>query len=179
MRLCKTQVSHMDFNHIQFAVDPDGIALVTIDRPAKLNAINQGVMADLKSAFTHIAADPAVRGLILTGSGEKAFIAGADIQELSAIDPSDAERKSSAGQAIFRMLETMRKPSVAAINGFALGGGLELAMACTARIASPNARLGQPEVKLGIVPGYGATQRLPRLVGLGNGAGTAPHRGID
>ncbi len=103
----------------------------------------------------------------MTGAGEKAFVAGADIGELASVDAIEAERLSRRGQEIFRALETMRKPSVAAINGFALGGGLELAMCCTIRIASPNAKLGQPEVKLGIVPGYGATQRLPRLVGRG------------
>ncbi len=157
----------MDFNHIQFSVDASGIGVATIDRPAKLNALNSGVMRDLKQVFEYAAGSPDVRGLIVTGSGEKAFVAGADIQELADINPSQAELLSTRGQAVFRLLETMRKPSVAAINGFALGGGMELAMACTARIASPNARLGQPEVKLGIVPGYGATQRLPRLVGRG------------
>src|SRR6202044_4059366 len=109
----------------------------------------------------------AIKGLLLAGADEKAFVAGADIGELASIDAIQAERLSRRGQEIFRALETMRKPSVAAINGFALGGGLELAMCCSIRIASPNAKLGQPEVKLGIVPGYGATQRLPRLIGRG------------
>jgi enoyl-CoA hydratase len=108
-----------------------------------------------------------VKALILTGAGDKAFVAGADIGEIAALDALEAERMSRRGQEIFRTLEIMRKPSVAAINGYALGGGLELAMCCTIRIASDNAQLGQPEVKLGIVPGYGATQRLPRLVGRG------------
>jgi enoyl-CoA hydratase len=111
--------------------------------------------------------DDWIKALILTGEGEKAFAAGADIAELSELDPAESEQLSRHGQEIFRNLETMRKPSVAAINGFALGGGLELAMCCTIRIASENAKLGQPEVKLGIVPGYGATQRLPRLIGRG------------
>jgi enoyl-CoA hydratase len=111
--------------------------------------------------------DTSVKALILTGAGEKAFVAGADIAELAKVDAIEAERLSRRGQEIFRALETLRKPSVAAVNGYALGGGLELAMCCTIRIASPNAKLGQPEVKLGIVPGYGATQRLPRLVGCG------------
>ena len=155
----------MHFNHIQMSVDASGIALITINRPDKLNALNAKVMSDLRAVFEYCGGDAAIRGIVLTGSGEKAFVAGADIKELSSIVPTDAERLSSSGQGIFRMLETMRKPSVAAINGFALGGGMELALACTARIASQNARLGQPEVKLGIVPGYGATQRLPRLVG--------------
>jgi enoyl-CoA hydratase len=105
--------------------------------------------------------------MILTGAGEKAFVAGADIREIAGTSPAEAERLSARGQRIFRRLETMRKPSVAAINGFALGGGLELAMCCTVRFAVPEAKVGQPEVKLGIVPGYGATQRLPRLVGRG------------
>jgi enoyl-CoA hydratase len=157
----------MNFNHIRMEVDAGGIALITINRPEKLNALNQGVMTELRGAFESASADSAVRGLILTGAGEKAFVAGADIRELAAIGAVGAERLSARGQETFRFLETMRKPSVAAINGFALGGGLELALACTARIASSNAKLGQPEVKLGIVAGYGATQRLPRLVGRG------------
>jgi len=157
----------MNFNHIQFVMDTQGIALITVNRPDKLNALNGGVMRDLEEAFEKIAGDRDIRATILTGSGEKAFVAGADIKEISEINSVQAEELSSKGQAIFRRLETMRKPSVAAVNGFALGGGLELAMACTARIASPNAKFGQPEVKLGIVPGYGATQRLPRLVGKG------------
>ncbi len=160
------RLSHMNFSHIQFSVD-DGIGLVTLHRPEKLNALNAAVMQDLRTVFEHAAATADIKGLILTGSGDKAFVAGADIKELAEIDPPRAEILSSQGQAIFRLLETMRKPSVAAVNGFALGGGMELAMACTARIASPNAKMGQPEVKLGIVPGYGATQRLPRLVGHG------------
>ena len=155
----------MDFNNIQFAVDASGIALITINRPEKRNALNHAVMGELREAFVRAGDDAAIRALILTGSGDKAFVAGADIQELAEIDATQAERLSSRGQSVFRMLETMRKPSVAAINGFALGGGMELALACTARIASTTAKMGQPEVKLGIVPGYGATQRLPRLVG--------------
>jgi enoyl-CoA hydratase len=157
----------MNFSHIQFAADADGIGLITINRPEKRNALNHAVMAELREVFEHAATEKSVRALIVTGAGDKAFVAGADIQELAEIHPTEAEILSARGQAIFRRLETLRKPSVAAINGFALGGGLELALACTARIASPNAKMGQPEVKLGIVPGYGATQRLPRLVGLG------------
>jgi enoyl-CoA hydratase len=157
----------MNFKQIQFAADDGGIGVITINRPEKRNALNRGVMAELREVFEHAAAEKSIRGLILTGAGDKAFVAGADIQELADISPTEAESLSLRGQATFRLLETMRKPSVAAINGFALGGGLELALACTARMASPNAKLGQPEVKLGIVPGYGATQRLPRLVGLG------------
>ena len=157
----------MSFSQIQFDVDQTGVALLTINRPAKLNALNAEVIRELDNAFSEAASSGEIRGLILTGSGEKAFVAGADINELASIDSIAAESLSLRGQGVFRKLESMRKPSVAAINGFALGGGLELAMAATIRVASPNARLGQPEVKLGIVPGYGGTQRLPRLVGRG------------
>jgi len=157
----------MSFQFLSFEPDTDGLALVTIQRPEKLNALNQAVISELGEAFRMAREDDSVKALILTGAGEKAFVAGADIGELAAVDAMEAERLSRRGQEIFRMLETLRKPSVAAINGFALGGGLELAMCCAIRIASPNAKLGQPEVKLGIVPGYGATQRLPRLVGRG------------
>src|SRR3984885_1853764 len=157
----------MSFQFLSFEPDTDGLALVTIQRPEKLNALNQAVISELGEAFRMAREDASVKALILTGAGEKAFVAGADIGELASVDALEAERLSRRGQDIFRALETMRKSSVAAINGFALGGGLELAMCCTIRIASPNAKLGQPEVKLGIVPGYGATQRLPRLVGRG------------
>ncbi len=157
----------MSFQFLSFEPDADGFALITINRPAKMNALNQTLVSELGQAFHTAREDRAIKGVILTGAGEKAFIAGADISELAAVDPIEAERTSARGQQIFRSLETMRKPSVAAINGFALGGGLELAMCCTIRIASLNAKLGQPEVKLGIIPGYGATQRLPRLIGRG------------
>jgi enoyl-CoA hydratase len=157
----------MPYNHILFEVDASGIALLTVNRPEKLNALSGAVLTDLEQACHHIAAAPEVRAVILTGAGEKAFVAGADIQELAAQAPLQAHEFGGRGQRIFRMLETSRKPSVAAINGFALGGGLELAMACTVRFASENARMGQPEVKLGFIPGYGGTQRLPRLVGRG------------
>jgi len=157
----------MSFQFLSFEPDADGLALITVNRPAKLNALNQAVISELAEAFRIAREDAAIRAVILTGAGEKAFIAGADIGDIASVDPMEAERISRRGQQIFRSLETLRKPSVAAINGYALGGGLELAMCCTIRIASPNAKLGQPEVKLGIVPGYGATQRLPRLVGRG------------
>jgi enoyl-CoA hydratase len=157
----------MSFQFLSFEPDADGLALITINRPEKLNALNQTVISELGEAFRMAREDPSVKALILTGAGEKAFVAGADISELASLDPIEAERLSRRGQEIFRTLETLRKPSVAAINGYALGGGMELAMCCTIRIASPNAKLGQPEVKLGIVPGYGATQRLPRLIGRG------------
>jgi enoyl-CoA hydratase len=157
----------MSSSNILFEIDADGIALVTVNRPEKLNALNRDTMGELQAAFARAVADPSIRGLIVTGAGEKAFVAGADINELAAMTPVEAQALSGRGQRIFRALETMSKPSVAAVNGFALGGGLELAMSCTVRIATPNAKLGQPEVKLGIVPGYGGTQRLPRLVGRG------------
>lgn len=157
----------MSFQFLSFEPDADGLALVTIQRPEKRNALNQAVISELAEAFRMAAEDASVKGLILTGSGDKAFVAGADIGEIAKLEPTQAERVSRRGQGVFRALETLRKPSVAAINGYALGGGLELAMCCTIRIASPNATLGQPEVKLGIVPGYGATQRLPRLIGRG------------
>lgn len=157
----------MSFNNILFEVDSDGIALITINRPEKLNALNRDVLKELEQAITRIETDSAIRALIVTGAGEKSFVAGADIQELSAVSPIEAEGLSRRGQKLFRRIEMLRKPSVAAINGFALGGGLELAMCCTIRAGAPNAKLGQPEVKLGLVAGYGATQRLPRLVGRG------------
>jgi enoyl-CoA hydratase len=157
----------MPYSQILFDVDDAGIALITINRPQKLNALSGEVVSELGDAFDRVAADNGIRASILTGSGEKAFVAGADINELAAMSPVDARRLALRGQRILRRLETCGKPSVAAVNGFALGGGLELAMACTVRFASDNAKLGQPEVKLGIIPGYGGTQRLPRLVGRG------------
>src|SRR5215831_10925428 len=157
----------MPYSQILFDVDDAGIALVTVNRPQKLNALSGEVVGELGDAFERVAGDSAIRAAILTGAGEKAFVAGADIHELAAMSAVEARCLSLRGQAILRRLETCGKPSVAAVNGFALGGGLELAMACTVRFASENAKLGQPEVKLGIVPGYGGTQRLPRLVGRG------------
>jgi enoyl-CoA hydratase len=157
----------MSLSHIRFEADSHGVALVTIDRPEKRNALNQATIAELDEAFARVENDGAMRGLILTGAGDKAFIAGADIRELAETSAAEAELLSGKGQNVFRRLETMRKPSVAAINGHALGGGLELAMCCTVRIAAHDAKLGQPEVKLGVLAGYGGTQRLPRLVGRG------------
>jgi enoyl-CoA hydratase len=145
----------------------DGISRVTINRPDKLNALDAIVIAELGDAVTRIETDSAVRGVLVTGAGNKAFVAGADIGELSAQSPMDGQARAKAGQSVFRRLEQCGKPVVAAVNGFALGGGCELAMACHIRIASEQAKFGQPEVKLGIAPGYGATVRLPRLVGKG------------
>jgi len=145
----------------------DGIARITINRPDKLNALNATVIAELGDAVTRVETDAAVRAVILTGAGPKAFVAGADITELAEQKPLDGKARSLLGQQVFRRLERCGKPVIAAVNGFALGGGCELAMACHIRIASENARFGQPEVKLGIGPGYGGTVRLPRLVGRG------------
>jgi enoyl-CoA hydratase len=146
----------------------DGIAFLTINRPDKLNALNDQVVAELHDAVCAVRDDASVRGVILTGAGPKAFVAGADIGDLAKQGVLDGRARSLKGQAVLRDLETMGKPVLAAVNGFALGGGCELAMACHLRIASENARFGQPEVNLGITPGYGGTQRLPRIVGKGN-----------
>jgi enoyl-CoA hydratase/carnithine racemase len=144
-----------------------GIAYVTVNRPEKLNALNQKVMEELGSCFEIIQKDDEVRAVILTGAGEKAFVAGADINELALQMPIQGKETSLSGQRVLDLIENLGKPVIAAVNGYAFGGGCELAMACTLRIASDNARLGQPEVKLGIIPGYAGTQRLPRLVGKG------------
>jgi enoyl-CoA hydratase/carnithine racemase len=145
----------------------DGIAYVTLNRPKVLNALNQKTWEELKAVFEEVQHDPEVRGVILTGGGDKAFIAGADISELAHVTAVEAEKQSSFGQAVLNRIENLGKPVVAAINGFALGGGCETAMACTIRVAAEHAKFGQPEVKLGILPGGGGTQRLPRLVGKG------------
>ena len=146
----------------------DTIAVLTINRPDKLNALNDQVVGELHQAAIALAADDAVRGVILTGAGPKAFVAGADIGDLAKQGVMDGRRRALSGQQMLFAFERMGKPVLAAVNGFALGGGCELAMACHIRIASENARFGQPEVNLGITPGYGGTQRLPRIVGKGN-----------
>ncbi len=143
----------------------NSIAYVTVNRPKVLNALNMATMDELRAAFHDIKNDGGVRVVILTGSGEKAFIAGADINELAAHDAVSGKEYTHRGQSVLNLIENLGKPVIACINGFALGGGCEIAMACTVRLASENAKLGQPEVKLGIIPGYGGTQRLPRLVG--------------
>jgi enoyl-CoA hydratase len=143
------------------------IAYVTVNRPKVLNALNTATWKDLRSAFEDARDDAAVRGVILTGAGDKAFVAGADISELAHASAIDAERSSRSGQEVLDLVENLGKPVIAAINGFALGGGCETAMACTIRIAVEHAKFGQPEVKLGLLPGGGGTQRLPRLVGKG------------
>jgi enoyl-CoA hydratase len=157
----------MSYQQILFETDEQGVALVTINRPDKRNALSIELVAELEAAFDRVENDRSVRALILTGAGDKAFVAGADINELAALPPIELRRYALRGQAVFRRLDRCGKPSVAAVNGYALGGGLELAMACSVRFASENAMFGQPEVKLGITPGYGGTQRLPRLVGRG------------
>jgi enoyl-CoA hydratase len=147
--------------------EDDGIAVITVNRPEKLNALNADLIRTLDGVFREVHGDESVRAIILTGAGEKAFVAGADIAELAKMGPVDGVQVSREGQATFRFLERMPKPVIAAVNGFALGGGLELALACHVRIASSRAKFGLPEVKLGIIPGYGGTVRLPRLVGRG------------
>ena len=143
------------------------IAYVTLNRPRVLNALNGKTWEDLRTAFEQARDDDEVRGVILTGAGDKAFIAGADISELAHLSAVEGEESSSNGQAVLNLVENLCKPVIAAINGFALGGGCETAMACTIRIAVESAKFGQPEVKLGVLPGAGGTQRLPRLVGKG------------
>jgi enoyl-CoA hydratase len=143
------------------------VAYITLNRPKVLNALNHTALRELEAAFKDASLDHDVRGVILTGAGEKAFIAGADITELARIGAIEAEEFTRAGQAVLNVIENIEKPVIAAVNGYALGGGCETAMACTIRLATEDASFGQPEVKLGIIPGYGGTQRLPRLVGRG------------
>jgi enoyl-CoA hydratase len=143
------------------------LATVTLDRPKVLNALNAATFAELDSAFDELASDGEVRVVLVTGAGERAFAAGADIRELAAVDAGEGKAFSLRGQAVFRKIETLGKPVIACVRGFALGGGCELALACTLRIAAEDAQFGQPEVKLGVIPGYGGSQRLPRLVGRG------------
>jgi len=145
----------------------DAIAYVTLNRPKVLNALSQRTWQNLRTAFEDARDDAAVRGVILTGAGDKAFIAGADISELAQVTAVEAEKSSSYGQEVLNLIENLGKPVIAAVNGFALGGGCETAMACTIRVAVENAKFGQPEVTLGLIPGGGGTQRLPRLVGKG------------
>ncbi|MBI5464412.1 MAG: enoyl-CoA hydratase/isomerase family protein [Ignavibacteriales bacterium] len=143
------------------------VATVTVNRPDKLNALNAATKAELKQAFESFKNDPAVGVVILTGAREKSFVAGTDIKELTELEVKSGEAFAAGGQAVFGVIEHLGKPVIAAVNGYALGGGCELALACTLRVASENAKFGQPEVNLGIIPGYGGTQRLARLVGLG------------
>jgi enoyl-CoA hydratase len=157
----------MSYNNIRLE-KRDSIATVVLDRPKVLNALNAVTFAELDAVFDELAADHEVRVVLLTGAGDRAFAAGADIRELDAVAPGEGKAFSLRGQAVFRKIETLAKPVLACVRGFALGGGCELAMACTLRIAADDAKFGQPEVKLGVIPGYGGTQRLPRFVGRGN-----------
>ncbi len=143
------------------------IAYVTLNRPKVLNALNRQTWNELRTVFEDARDDPAIRGVILTGAGDKAFIAGADIGELAHVTAVEAEQSSSYGQAVLNLIENLGKPVIAAVNGYALGGGCETAMACSIRVAAEQAKFGQPEVTLGLIPGGGGTQRLPRLVGKG------------
>ncbi len=156
----------MPFDNLR--IERDGaVAVVTIDRRHVLNALDRATLDQLRRAVLDLKHEETVRCLILTGAGEKAFVAGADIHELEQLSPNEAESYALAGQHVFDLVEHLGKPVIAAVNGFALGGGCELAMACTLRVAADSARFGQPEVKLGVTPGFAGTQRLPRLVGKG------------
>ena len=154
----------MDYQTISVDLD-DGIATVVVNRPEVMNALDDVTIDDLQRVTRELTVDESVKVVVLTGCGDKAFIAGADIKQLSTLTPLQAETLARRGQAVCNDLEQMGKPVIASINGYALGGGCEIAMACTLRIASDSARIGQPEVSLGLIPGYGGTQRLTRLVG--------------
>ncbi|MEE8417641.1 MAG: enoyl-CoA hydratase-related protein [candidate division Zixibacteria bacterium] len=156
----------MEYKNIKFEKDGP-LAIVTIDRPTVLNALNDETIAELDHCFSVIAGDDGILCVILTGSGEKSFVAGADINELAVCDVISGRAKCDRGQALLFKIENLRQPVIAAINGFALGGGCEIALACDIRLASEKAKIGQPEVSLGIIPGYGGTQRLSRLIGRG------------
>ncbi|MBL1212722.1 MAG: enoyl-CoA hydratase [Ignavibacteriae bacterium] len=156
----------MDLKNLIYS-KTDGIATVTINRPEKLNALNSETMTELHTVFTAIKKDDAINLAILTGAGEKAFVAGADIAELNKLNVISGKEFAEKGQVVFDLIENLEKPVIAAVNGFALGGGCELALACHIRIASENAKFGQPEVNLGVIPGYGGTQRLARLINKG------------
>lgn len=157
----------MEFTTLLFSID-NGIATITINRPEKMNALNKDVISDLSKAFDEVYNNKEIKSVILTGAGPKAFVAGADISEFLSLDAQGGEQLAQTGQdQVFNKIENCPKPVVAAVNGFALGGGCELAMACHFRLASENAKFGQPEVNLGLIPGYGGTQRLTALVGKG------------
>lgn len=156
----------MKFETIMYATE-DSVATITINRPDKMNALNKQVFKDLSAVLDEIGNSENVRGVIITGAGPKAFVAGADITEIQQLNTSNAKDFATRGQSVFNRIENLGKPVIAAVNGFALGGGCELAMACTLRIASESAKFGQPEVNLGLIPGYGGTQRLVRLIGKG------------
>lgn len=157
----------MDLDTLLYEVDADGIALITINRPDKLNALTRQTLDELEQAFLEAGEDDAVKAVILTGSGKKSFAAGADIAQFEDLGAMGGHRFALRGQAVFNRIEDLPKPVVCAVNGYALGGGCELALSCDFRTAAENATFGQPEVNLGIIPGYGGTQRLPRIVGRG------------
>lgn len=156
----------MNYQNLQTALE-NGIFTITINRPDKLNALNMATLSELKTAIQHVIHTPEIKGVIITGSGPKAFVAGADISEFTGLDVEGGTTFAANGQIIFKMIEICPKPVIAAVNGFALGGGCELAMACHMRVAAENAKFGQPEVNLGLIPGYAGTQRLTQLVGKG------------
>ncbi len=156
----------MEYQNILYEVR-DGVAVITVNRPDKLNALNAQTLDELEDAFKRAFSDESVLAVILTGAGEKAFVAGADIGEIAELDGMRGKAFALRGQRLLSLIENGQKPVIAAVNGYALGGGTEIAMACHIRVASKNAKFGQPEVKLGVIPGYGGTQRLPRLVGRG------------
>lgn len=156
----------MEFTNLLATLE-GGIYTITINRPDKLNALNQATLKEIKAAFEHVVANNDIKGVIVTGAGPKSFVAGADISEFAGLSAEGGRAFAASGQAIFKMIELCPKPVIAAVNGFALGGGCELAMACHMRIASENAKFGQPEVSLGLIPGYGGTQRLTMHIGRG------------
>ncbi len=155
----------MPYQTVTFSTDDNGLSLLTINRPEKLNALNRTVLEEISVVLDEVEKDDSVKGLMITGAGEKAFVAGADIKELSNLDRETGEKLSKKGQEIFSQIENCSKPVVAIVNGYAMGGGAELAMACHIRIATENAVFGLPEVSLGLIPGYGGTQRLTMLIG--------------
>ena len=155
----------MDYENLLFEVS-DNVAIVSINRPKVLNALNAGVLSDLTDAFLRIGTDPEIRVVILTGAGEKSFVAGADISQMPSFDPVKGELFAAMGQEVFNAIQNCPKPVIAAVNGYALGGGTEIAMACDFIYASEKAKFGQPEINLGIIPGFGGTQRLPRLTNM-------------
>jgi len=156
----------MDYENLLYET-AERVTTITINRPKFLNALNERTLEELRNALARAKDDPATKVILITGAGEKAFVAGADLNELASLNPISGKGVAEKGQALFSFLENLGKPTIAVVNGFALGGGTELALACTLRVASPNAKFALPEVGLGILPGYGGTQRLPRLVGKG------------
>ncbi|AHM62585.1 enoyl-CoA hydratase/isomerase [Flammeovirgaceae bacterium 311] len=156
-----------EFENLLLDINENGILFLTINRPDKMNALNSNTIEEIRTAIQRVYDDNTIRGVVITGAGDKAFVAGADIAELAELNEVNGRKFSEQGQEVFALIEHCHKPVIAAVNGFALGGGCELALACHMRVATQNARFGQPEVNLGIIPGYGGTQRLTQLVGKG------------